>query len=300
MLPNWKYYKEITISNSNSTALIDYQVKIELDNGNFDFSKANSDGSDIRFIANAYNTIPYWIESWDSSGQTATIWIKVSNVDANSNKTIRVYYGNPTATSESNGDNVFIFFDDFEINLNKWSQTKTSSTSIIQQTTVKAYKGSHAVEVYQTKDDGDTILSKDLIGTGILEIKFYDNIDITGSHTIGDSNFYAGLMNSKNNYYWRTGASWVDTNIARSAGWHAFKFIFSGTDAKVYIDNILGGSTTSIIKLSAIVILDAWTVSGPGLYQDLIITRGYISNKPTVSVGKTRVNSDTLFFSNNF
>ncbi|MBU5682368.1 MAG: DUF2341 domain-containing protein, partial [Candidatus Aenigmarchaeota archaeon] len=51
------------------------------------------------------------------------IWVKVPNIPANSNKTIYLYYGNPNATSMSNGDLVFEFFDDFEgtsLNTSKW------------------------------------------------------------------------------------------------------------------------------------------------------------------------------------
>ena len=102
MLAGWKYYRKITVTNSGSTALTDYQIKIELTSSNFDFSKANSDGSDLRFSEDKVNTIPYWIESYDSSGQTATIWVKVSSIPANSSKDIYMYYGNAGATSESN------------------------------------------------------------------------------------------------------------------------------------------------------------------------------------------------------
>jgi len=93
---DWKYRKEITIDNtSNSSALTDYQVKIALINTNFDFSKAKSDGLDIRFTdSDGTTSLDYWIEDYDSVGETATIWPKVPSIPALSTKTIYLYYGN--------------------------------------------------------------------------------------------------------------------------------------------------------------------------------------------------------------
>ncbi|MEM0476126.1 MAG: DUF2341 domain-containing protein, partial [Candidatus Aenigmatarchaeota archaeon] len=68
-------------------------------------------------------------ESGCNSANTK-IWVKVPSIPANSNKTIYLYYGNPSATSMSNGDNTFIFFDDFRtatsINTNKWIVSRYS------------------------------------------------------------------------------------------------------------------------------------------------------------------------------
>lgn len=113
---NWKYRKEITINNSdNSETLTDYQVKVSLSSSTFDFSKAQSTGADIRFTDSDGTTLlNHWIESYDSSGQTATIWVKVPSIPASSTKTVYLYYGNSSASSISSGDNTFEFFDDFE------------------------------------------------------------------------------------------------------------------------------------------------------------------------------------------
>ena len=108
----WGYWREITITNSGS-ALSDYQVKIELNSGNFDFSHAKSDGSDIRFYdSDRVTPLSYWIEEWDSGSEHAVVWVKVPEIPSGT-KTIYMYYGNPSAGSESNGNDVFDFFDDF-------------------------------------------------------------------------------------------------------------------------------------------------------------------------------------------
>ena len=65
--------------------------------------------------------INYWIENF--TNESAIIWVKVPFIPKTSNTTIYMYYGNPSATSESNGDAVFKFFDDFEgtsLDTSKW------------------------------------------------------------------------------------------------------------------------------------------------------------------------------------
>jgi len=119
-LQDWKYHTEIVIKENSGKDLRDYQVLIELNSTNFDFSKAKSDGSDVRFVDEKGDELPYWIEEWDSANKKAKIWVKVPLIPANGKTKIYMYYGNPNAVSKSNGDAVFEFFDDFNKGLDKW------------------------------------------------------------------------------------------------------------------------------------------------------------------------------------
>ncbi len=47
---NWSFRRAVTVPNPGTSVLTDFQVKITL-NSTFDFAKALSDGSDIRFAA---------------------------------------------------------------------------------------------------------------------------------------------------------------------------------------------------------------------------------------------------------
>jgi len=91
----WKYRKPIVIDNrENSSSLARYQVKVELNSSNFDFSKADSDGSDIIFTDSDGTTLlSYYAEDYDSTNQTATLWPEVPTIPAFSQKTIYMYYG---------------------------------------------------------------------------------------------------------------------------------------------------------------------------------------------------------------
>jgi len=121
-LTGWNYRRPITITNTLAQTLTDYQVRIELDPTYAEiFENANPDGSDIRFtLSDGVTKIPYWIQKWDSVNKEAIIWVKVS-IPANGETTIYMYYGNPTAASESNGDAVFELFEDFEDGAPTWT-----------------------------------------------------------------------------------------------------------------------------------------------------------------------------------
>lgn len=121
-LSGWQYRRAITITNSASTSLTDYQVKITIDTASLiSAGKMRSDGGDIRFTSSDGTTLlSYWIESGINTASTV-IWVKVPSIPASSSTTIYIYYGNPSATSQSSGANTFIFFDDFNtLNTTKW------------------------------------------------------------------------------------------------------------------------------------------------------------------------------------
>ena len=128
----WKYRRAITITENSGSTLTDYQIKVVLDTANFDYSHANSDGSDIRFKDSDDTTaLSFWIEKWNPSGESI-IWVKVPQIPAGSTKTIYMYYGNPSASSASDGDATFIFFDDFEgasLDGSKWTVTDSNAGS---------------------------------------------------------------------------------------------------------------------------------------------------------------------------
>ena len=109
----FKYRRKITITEQSGNDLTDYQVLIELSSSNFDFSKTQTNGEDIRFADAAGNLLDYWIEEWDSVNETAKVWVKVPSIPANGSVEIWMYYGNPEIRIGSDGAATFLFFDDF-------------------------------------------------------------------------------------------------------------------------------------------------------------------------------------------
>ena len=93
----WTYRKKVTFDNSaQAENLTNFPVLIKLSASNFDFSKAQSAGQDIRFTDSDGSTeLSYEIEKWDNSGQTAAVWVKVPQINTSSNTDyIYMFYGN--------------------------------------------------------------------------------------------------------------------------------------------------------------------------------------------------------------
>ena len=121
---SWLYRREITIDNTSGAAQTDFPVQVDLTALDFTFANAKSDGSDLRFTSSDETTlIPHWIQDYDDTGETATIWVKVPSVGAAASATIYLYYGNAAATDTSSGDDVFTFFDDFATALDEATPT---------------------------------------------------------------------------------------------------------------------------------------------------------------------------------
>ena len=110
----WGYRKDIVLDNTTanigttSEALINFPVLITLNSSNFDYSKAKSDGSDIRFTDSDGTTpLDYQIETWDIESDSF-VWVKVPQIDINSNSDkIYLYYGNSSATDAQNAASVW-------------------------------------------------------------------------------------------------------------------------------------------------------------------------------------------------
>jgi len=111
----FRYRRRVTITELSGNDLTDYQVRIDLDATNFDFSHFLNGGEDLAFTDAEGNPLPYWVEKMDIAAEEATIWVKVPSIPANSSVDIFMYYGCPTAESVSNGEATFAFFDDFNV-----------------------------------------------------------------------------------------------------------------------------------------------------------------------------------------
>lgn len=113
-LPNWQYRNAVNVSNSNSTPLLDHQVKLTFDSQTLiTDGKLKMDGSDLRFQGACCIALCYWIESGMNT-PTTTVWVKVDSVPAMGSTDIFMVYGNAAATSEANASCVFDLYDDFD------------------------------------------------------------------------------------------------------------------------------------------------------------------------------------------
>ena len=112
----WRYRASVRIDHRESPRdLTDYQVRVALDRGNFDFSNADPDGADLRLVdSDGQAPLSFWIQNFSPTAQRATIWVRVPHIAAARSTTIGLLYGNPEAASMSDGPGTFDVFDDAE------------------------------------------------------------------------------------------------------------------------------------------------------------------------------------------
>ena len=111
---DWAYQRAVSVTNPGA-ALTDYQVKVVLDENNFDFDLAAADGADLLFTdLDGAVFYPYWIEIWDPAGESAVVWVRLPELPAAETTEFALLTGNPAASPRSNGTDTFLFYSGFE------------------------------------------------------------------------------------------------------------------------------------------------------------------------------------------
>lgn len=120
----WQYRKKISINTTTSGAdikenLMDVPVLIRLHTGNFDFTRAQEEGDDIRFVSSDdTKLLKHHIERFDVIDEMALVWVKLPRLSAQTDQDfIWMYYGNkdamggqdPKATYDASQAAVFHF-----------------------------------------------------------------------------------------------------------------------------------------------------------------------------------------------
>jgi hypothetical protein len=171
------YEKDIKITNSLSTDLTNFQVKLALDTTGV---SQTSTCNDMRFSMTNNVNIPYWVETACNSA-TTTVWVKVPLLAANSDTTIYWYYGNTTATSASSGSGVFEFFDDFDTNTigSRWTVAKMSDAFYLPSVYTIENGGAH-ISQPTTRDTGAYFLSTSAVGSNVVTHVDYSFSSLAG------------------------------------------------------------------------------------------------------------------------
>jgi hypothetical protein len=219
----WTKEKPITVSGSSSD-LADYQVSVVIDYE----SEMQPDYDDLRFVDENGSSLSYWIESYTAS--SAKTWVKVPSI-ASSGTTIYMHYGNPTASSASNGSETFEFFDDFSgtsLDSERWPIQAGSITvaggevHLDSPGTNYAYANSSPQEY----------------NTGVIEFraKYTYDADITRFGSFLGCGHYGGTYLGRGIHIWHAGAYILGSNDP--GVYHNYKIVKAPSEAQWYFDDV--------------------------------------------------------------
>jgi hypothetical protein len=147
-LTGWTYRKSHIINpasgagqNYQKRIVVHYGAGVDSDEEVYLDSKCKTDFGDIRFTDSSGTfLLDYWIEKKVDSNY-AICWVEIIDDLSVYDKKIYTYYSNAGVTSIANGDNTFVFFDDFEVDLSKWLNNHASIS------TDYAYNGSKCLRL---------------------------------------------------------------------------------------------------------------------------------------------------------
>jgi hypothetical protein len=271
--PSWTYVKQLNLNTSVYGANITenvygFPVVIRLNSGNFDFSKANADGSDIRFVKSDNTPLPFEIERFDSMHQQAEIWVKIDTVFGNNSTQAILLYCGTSTSSVTPGSNSAAVFDTANGFAGVWHLGETAGTTVFDATgnhyngtvsdtapiaangAIGSCKQFNGVSNYIHVADGAQ--SKlDFSQTSPHTISAWVNLDTLDSVT----HFIAGKSDQQyflKVYPWTTGdLHWEFTEYYSNEGWHilyfpavskTWKFIegrFDGNVQQLFVDGVL-------------------------------------------------------------
>lgn len=160
----WQYKRTITVQHPGKQAS-NAVILLTFTGAQFDYGKAKPNGADIRFTTKSGSLsgdeLAYWIEQWNVAGETR-IWVKLPTLRARGTTAMVMYYGNTHAQSASNGNQTFLFFDDFDDGdyTRKW--TNTSIGEVVEQDGYLALKET---------DGQDGIITANFTLTGPLIVR---------------------------------------------------------------------------------------------------------------------------------
>lgn len=290
-LSGWQYRKSHVI-NSASGAGTNYQVKIIVHYGSGTDSGADvylnshcrTDFGDVRFTDDDGTTLlDYWMES-KVDGDYAVFWVEVADDLSSDSVTIYVYYGKSDATTTSNGDNTFLFFDDFSGNLSKW--TVRSGTWTIENGELKSTTTSGA-QIVRAQNFADVRIRTRFRKTNAANSPQYGVI----ARSSDASNLYLhqeqrDKTTERTCELWKcVSGTWtklVDTSRIPDTNYHVTDFLLYGTSLKGYIDGSYELSTTdSQFSTGQVGIRQGDYTTGYYFYVDWFFVAKYVSPEPS-------------------
>lgn len=285
---SWNYKKAIRINATGIPNKNNVSILINISFSSNMRGDSNSFG-DLRFTNEAEDTeLGYWFYNNSFvSNNSVQVWVFLDLLNTSSNKTIYMYYGNPSATTTSNIQTAFMIGDDFNgtsihPNWNGNLVNFVQGGGVINQTSTGAFKYLQ----WKSESYNDTIIESRMSSTnvdsgGIVNVMIdFSQTNSTPARQLAvalhQDDFLAGISGDSqsgdpaNNVWYR---GYIENNN-------------SGT-AKAYwlYDNLEAGITNKTANppwRNGYIMLESYTATGR---WDWIYARRYLENQPTYAFG---------------
>jgi len=273
--PSWPHVGALEINTTSTGAalhspLYRFPVLLRLSNDDFNFSEAQSDGSDLRFTRNDTVEVPYEVALWDVTNGSAEIWLLIDTLKPDTVSVYTMYWGNESAPGQSDGKPVFDTTDGFA---GVW-HLEGGDADTVRDATVNGYDGVIMKSGSVTFTDGaigggcrfnGTDGYIQMPGTASGSLSFPEN----GSYTVSawvhvdQADDRSRVVLSKGNYQYfifytsihtgtpvwefseyESGKGWdLSASDVESDGWHLVTGVRNDTRQLLYYDGMLADST---------------------------------------------------------
>jgi hypothetical protein len=277
-LAGWTYRKKITIDYTKiDAALTDFPVLVKLTSSNFDFTKARSDGYDIRFTSSdGVTLLKYERERHDSTNSVAEYWVKIPFVSNTGNTEFYIYFGAPSASDGVDPTNVWDsnFFSVWH--LNEASGNLIDSTANGQTLTPSGTLG-YGTDAW--------------VGKGINFSKANSASASRSSHNPGSSDYTVEIWIKPTSLYDYN--EFLNNNVWNGVNMHtsANGTIYAGTNALQRIATSSGYISAGTGYYLAISLSSA---AGHKFYKNGTLTHSN-TNKPTPTWGTLTISNPTNY-----
>ena len=243
----YSYYRVISVT--SSPAIANYQMMVTVPYS----AHMKTDFGDIRFIgADGITEYDYWMEK-KTDGASAVFWVKVPEAGTTS---FRMYYGNSSLATTSDGTKTFEFFDDFSGDLSKWIVEKTSGVYPRIESGYLAAGGGFpsgayghtslgSSPTYNTFQDGTVEFEHQNSPDGICEVAFRGNFALNR----GYKGRWDARSGSEQVFLMPAYYSWANIGAAipkwvTAGPWHEAKMAVHGNVMDLYDDGSFKGTVT--------------------------------------------------------
>jgi len=284
--PGFKY--KVTIDNTKlAQTLTDYQIKLVVSGDSVFFNDFNNDHKYLEVYDTDQTTqLSFWVEVWDTTNKNAVIWIKVPSIPASATKDIYLKYNPQRTTYLSNKANVLDFYDDFDVDLSKWTQLQGTWT--LENGNLKSPSADYSIIVTSVFSSLNLRIK---VRWALQGQTSGNNPAILGRFQNAD-NFYETEMagNEQRLAIWkRVSAIWTllwSLSKKVDLNYHDYEFRLYGTRLEAWMDGVYQGSVTDTSIQTAGKIGFRKGGNYGYFYVDYVYVMKYVYPEPTVTYTK--------------